>query len=59
MRLSICAQAAGKETQAMTLLEAYVFIGIPLIALAMAGGALWLTSWSRAQLDVEQPGPGA
>jgi hypothetical protein len=42
----------------MTLLEAYVFIGIPLIALAMAGGALRLTSWSRAQLDVEQPGPG-
>jgi hypothetical protein len=27
----------------VTLLEAYVIFGIPLIALAMAGGALWLT----------------
>jgi hypothetical protein len=35
----------------MTFMQAYVLIGIPLIALAMAGGALWLTSPSRRTLD--------
>lgn len=35
----------------MTLLQAYVFIGIPLIALGMAGAAVWLTGYSRRQLD--------
>jgi len=35
----------------MTFMQAYVLIGIPLIALGMAGGALWLTSPRREQLD--------
>jgi hypothetical protein len=40
-----------QEAQAVTFIQAYVLIGIPLIAIAMAGGALWLTSYSRRQLD--------
>lgn len=35
----------------MTLLEVYVFFGLPLIALAMAGGALWLTSRDAREMD--------
>ena len=35
----------------MTFMQAYVLVGLPLIALGMAGGALWLTSYSRRQLD--------
>jgi hypothetical protein len=27
----------------MTLLQAYVWFGLPIMALALAGGALWLT----------------
>lgn len=42
----------------MTLLEAYLLIGIPLIALGIAGGALWLTTWSSNQLDRKQLKPG-
>lgn len=34
----------------MTLLEAYVIFGIPLIALAMAGGAIWLNRRSLRNL---------
>ena len=35
----------------MTYMQAYVLIGIPLMAVAMAGAALWLTDYSRRQLD--------
>jgi hypothetical protein len=39
----------------VTLLEVYVVVGLPLIALAMAGGALWLTTRSLHRLD-RRPG---
>jgi hypothetical protein len=42
----------------MTFREAYIIFGIPLIALAMAGGALWLTTWSSKKLDREQAEAG-
>jgi hypothetical protein len=32
-------------------MQAYVLIGIPVMALAMGGAALWLTGHSRRQLD--------
>ncbi len=35
----------------MTPLEIYVFFGLPLIALAMAGGALWLTGRDAREAD--------
>jgi hypothetical protein len=35
----------------MTFMQAYVLIGLPLIALGMAGAALWLKGYSRRQLD--------
>jgi hypothetical protein len=42
----------------MTFLEAYILFGIPLIALAMAGGALWLTSWSAKKAEREETKAG-
>ncbi len=41
----------------MTLLEVYVTFGLPLIALGMAAGALWLTKRDRRQLDQEANSP--
>jgi len=38
----------------MTFLEAYVIFGIPLIALAMAGAALWLTDRDAKRHDAAE-----
>ena len=38
----------------MTFLQAYVIFGIPLIALSIAGGALWLTGRSARRVDEQR-----
>jgi hypothetical protein len=38
----------------MTLFEAYVIFGIPLVAIAIAGAALWLTDRSAKKLDEQR-----
>jgi hypothetical protein len=42
-RLTFHRKAHPQEADAVTLLQAYVFFGLPLIALAIGFGALWLT----------------
>ena len=37
----------------MTLLQAYVFFGLPVIALAMAAGLLWLSSRDERHTPAE------
>lgn len=42
-RLTFSREADPQDVAAMTLLQSYVTFGLPLIALALAGGAFWLT----------------
>ena len=38
----------------MTLFEAYVIFGIPLVAIGVAGAALWFTDRSARTLDEQR-----